>query len=60
MLVTIDASKAVVPDGYPFSVEQVIDAVITCVKLMYPPRPPDEGALHIAITQPQKKPKSPK
>jgi len=60
MLVTIDASKAVIPDGYPFSVEQVIDAVITCVKLMYPPRPPDEGALHIAITQPQKKPKSPK
>src|SRR6185436_3833095 len=32
MVVTIDASKAAVPEGYPFSVEQVIDAVVTCVK----------------------------
>ena len=60
MLVTIDASKAVQPDGYPFTVEQVIDAVTTCVKLMYPPRPSDEGKLEILITRPEKKPQQPK
>ena len=35
VLVTIDASKAAQPEGYPFSIEQVIDAVATCVKIMY-------------------------
>ena len=55
MVVTINASKAVQPEGYPFTVEQVIDAVSTCVKLMYPPRPADEGALEIVITRPAKK-----
>ena len=60
MLVTIDASKAVPPEGYPFTVEEVIDAVTTCVKLMYPPRPSDEGALDIVITRPEKKPHQPK
>ena len=55
MVVTIDASKAAVPEGYPFSVEQVIAAVETCVKLAYPPRPSDEGALEIVITRPKKK-----
>ena len=49
MLVTIDASKAAQPEGYPFSVEQVIDAVATCVKIMYPDRPADEGALKISV-----------
>lgn len=58
--VTIDASKAVRPEGYPFTVEQVIDAVVTCVKLMYPPRPSDEGILEIVITRPEKKPQQPK
>jgi hypothetical protein len=60
MVVTIDASKAAVPEGYPFSVEQVIDAVATCMKLAYPPRPSDEGALEIVITRPKKKPTSKK
>lgn len=55
MVVTINASKAVQPEGYPFTVEQVIDAVTTCVKLMYPPRPADEGKLEIVITRPAKK-----
>ena len=55
MLVTINASKAVQPEGYPFTVEQVIDAVSTCVKIMYPPRPADEGKLEIVITRPAKK-----
>src|SRR3954467_15897773 len=52
ILVTIDASKAAQPEGYPFTVEQVIDAVVTCAKLMYPPRPSDEGALIFEITRP--------
>lgn len=56
MLVTVDASKAIQPEGYPFTIEQVIDAVVTCVKIMYPPRPADEGALEIVITRPEKKP----
>ena len=51
MLVTVDASKAAQPEGYPFSVEQVIDAVVTCVKIMYPERPPDEGALKISVVR---------
>jgi hypothetical protein len=52
ILVTVDASKATQPDGYPFTVEQVIEAVVTCVKIMYPQRPPDEGALEITVTRP--------
>ena len=52
ILVTVDASKATQPDGYPFTVEQVIEAVVTCVKIMYPQRPPDEGAFDITITRP--------
>ncbi len=45
--VTIDASKAKVPEGYPFTIAQVIDSVETCVKLMYPARPEQEGKLEI-------------
>ncbi|MEP4076661.1 hypothetical protein [Haloferula sp.] len=47
--VVIDVSKAKVPENYPFTMEQVLDAVATCVKLMYPPRAKDEGALEIEI-----------
>ncbi|BCX47622.1 hypothetical protein HAHE_15300 [Haloferula helveola] len=53
--VVIDASKASVPDYCPFTLEQVIDAVETCVKLMYPPRPDDEGKLEIKVIRPEKK-----
>jgi hypothetical protein len=49
VLVSVNASKATQPEGYPFTVEQVIDAVVTCVKIMYPQRPSDEGALKISI-----------
>ena len=52
ILVTVDASKATRPDGYPFTVEQLIEAVVTCVKIMYPQRPPDEGAFDISVTRP--------
>ena len=49
VVVNVDASKATQPEGYPFTVEQVVDAVVTCVKIMYPQRPADEGALKISI-----------
>jgi hypothetical protein len=55
ILVTIDASKAAPPEGYPFTVDQVIDAVVTCVRLMYPPRPKDEGTLEIVVVRPKEK-----
>ncbi len=58
LLVTIDASKAIQPEGYPFTIEQVIDAVTTCVKIMYPPRPPDDGVLEIAVVRPKPKAKA--
>lgn len=54
--VIIDASKAAVPDGYPFTLDQVLDAVTTCVKLMYPPRPEDEGKLEIKVVPPKTTP----
>jgi len=54
LLVNVDASKAAQPEGYPFSVEQVVDAVVTCVKIMYPARPSDEGALKISVLRKDK------
>ncbi|MGJ8633266.1 MAG: hypothetical protein ACSHX7_05040 [Luteolibacter sp.] len=51
-LVTIDASKAKAPEAYPFTIEQVIDSVQTCVKLMYPTVPKEEGVLIIKIINP--------
>jgi hypothetical protein len=52
ILVTVDASKATRPENYPFTIEQVIDAAITCVKIMYPTRPADDGVLDISIIRP--------
>ena len=57
LIVTIDATKAVLPEDYPFTIEQVIDAAATCVKLMYPPRPADEVTLDITIKRPKQKAK---
>lgn len=51
MLVRIDISKALVPEGYPFTIEQVTQAVETCVRLMYPPKPRTEGKLEIEIVR---------
>ncbi len=56
ILVKVDASKAVRPENYPFTLEQVIEAVVTCVKIMYPTRPPGEGNLEIVIIQPEQQP----
>ena len=53
MLVTIDISKASVPEGYPFTIAQVTQAVETCVRLMYPASPKDEGQLEIQIIRPE-------
>jgi hypothetical protein len=50
--VIIDASKAKVPETYPFSIAQVIDAVTTCVKLMYPTEPGSHSKLRIEVLQP--------
>lgn len=47
--VTIDASKAMVPKGYAFTIEQVVEATATCVRLMYPDRPPGEGKLVLKV-----------
>ena len=55
LLVKVDASKAVRPEGFPFTVEQVIDAVTTCVKTMYPAGPPEDGVLEIMIKRPDGK-----
>lgn len=55
IVVTIDASKAVKPEGYPFTIEQVIDAVTTCVKLMTPPRPVEDEELKINVKRPNAK-----
>lgn len=49
MDVIIDATKAKVPQHYPFTITQVVDAVATCVKLMYPAKPEEEGKLEIRI-----------
>ncbi len=51
--VVIDASKAAVPPRYPFTIGQVIDSVTTCVKLMYPAKPEEEGKLEIKIISPK-------
>ncbi len=47
--VVIDCSAAKRPEGYPFTLEQVLDTVVTCVRLMYPPVPENEGKFEIRI-----------
>ena len=47
--VTIDITKANVPDGYPFTTNQVLEQVKKCVDLMYPHGLKDEGKLVIKV-----------
>lgn len=47
--ITIDASSAKKPEGYPFTIEQVTDAVMTCVKLMPPIVPENERKMIIKV-----------
>lgn len=48
-IITVDASTAKRPEGYPFTIEQVTDAVVTCVKLMTPTVPDDERKVTIKV-----------
>jgi hypothetical protein len=57
MVVTIDATKAVRPEDYPFTIDEVIDAATTCVKLATPPRPAEDGGLKINVKRPKAKAK---
>lgn len=50
--VTIDASAAKIPEGYPFTLEQVIDAVSTCLKLMHPAVSESEQKFTLKILRP--------
>jgi hypothetical protein len=36
VIVTIDASKTTRPDGYPFSIEEVVESARSCVPLNFP------------------------
>jgi len=49
--VTIDATKAKVPEGYGFTIDQVVDSVTTCVKLMSPNTPEVSPKLTIKVLQ---------
>jgi hypothetical protein len=51
-LITVDASHAKAPEGYPFTVDQVTDAVVTCVKMMKPMQPESERKLTIRVLKP--------
>lgn len=48
-IITIDASAAKRPEGYPFTLEQVIDATTHCIKSMCPVRPEDEHKTTIKV-----------
>jgi len=50
--VVIDATDAKVPEGYHFTIDQVVEACETCVRLMYPARPIGEGRMELKILAP--------
>jgi hypothetical protein len=52
--ITVDASKATQPEGYPFTVAQVIDSTLTCVKVMCPHKPEDEHKVKIHVLRAKK------
>lgn len=52
--VTIDVTKAKVPDGYPFTIKQVTEQVKKCVKLMYPYDPKVDSKLEIKVIKTKK------
>jgi hypothetical protein len=53
-IITVDASASKIPEGYPFTIEQVTDAVVTCVKSMSPIRPPGEHKITLTVVPPRK------
>ena len=48
------ASASTIPEGYPFIIEQITDAVITCVKNMCPIRPESEHKITVTVVPPGK------
>ena len=46
---TIDLTKAKVPEGYPFTLEQVTEQVKKCAELMYPYDPKIDSKLEIKV-----------
>ncbi len=52
--IMVDASVAKVPEGYPFTIEQVTDAVVTCVKSMCPIRPESDLKITLTVLPPKK------
>lgn len=55
LVITVDATAAKAPEGYPFTVQQVTDAVVTCVRLMTPIRPEDEQKVTVKVLDPAEK-----
>jgi hypothetical protein len=55
LVITVDATAAKAPEGYPFTVQQVSDAVVTCVRLMVPFRPADEQKVTVKVLEPAAK-----
>lgn len=49
--VVIDVTKARVPPEYPFSLDQVVEAVVTCVRLMRPAEPEGQHKLVITVVK---------
>lgn len=55
LIITVNATTAKAPEDYPFTVQQVTDAVVTCVRLMTPIRPADEQKVTVKVLEPVKK-----
>lgn len=52
--VTIDVSNAKVPEGYPYTIEQVADKAKECVNLMYPHDADSKSKLEIVVVESKK------
>lgn len=52
-IITVDASSAQRPEGYPFTIEQVTDAVMTCARLMTPAVPEEERKVTFKLLPPK-------
>lgn len=53
--ITVDATTAKRPEGYPFTIEQVIDATVTCIKMMCPPKDEAEHKVIVSVLRPKAK-----
>ena len=48
-MITVNAEAAKRPEGFPFTIEQVVDSVVTCVKLMTPTVPEGDRKVTIKV-----------